>query len=304
MRKFKCLLCGNETGYNLIKMRTRNSEHNIVACTECGLQQLYPLPSLEEDKKHYDLNPHDKEITPNFNIEDIYKKFEWQNRYRVNYLQKDIKIQKDWKILDYGCGYGFLIEILKESGYHVEGLEISADRLEVIKKRQGSLDDIYTYNFLDEKENIPIELQEKFDLVTSFHLIEHITSPVYFLKKIQSLIKKDGYILLELPNIENTLMDLSPEFNDFNYIRDHVAYYSPKLIRRVVEEAGFDVIAQKGVQMYGLLNYMNWVINGTPQLNSPSYEVPAEISWLENYFRQYLTDNICSEFMYILGRKK
>lgn len=50
MRKFKCLLCGNETGYNLIKMRTRNSEHNIVACTECGLQQLYPLPSLEEDK--------------------------------------------------------------------------------------------------------------------------------------------------------------------------------------------------------------------------------------------------------------
>lgn len=63
MRKFKCLLCGNETGYNLIKMRTRNSEHNIVACTECGLQQLYPLPSLEEDKKHYDLNPHDKEIT-------------------------------------------------------------------------------------------------------------------------------------------------------------------------------------------------------------------------------------------------
>ena len=81
--------------------------------------------------------------------------------------------------------------------------------------------------------------------MTSFHLIEHITSPVYFLKKIQSLIKKDGYILLELPNIENTLMDLSPEFNDFNYIRDHVAYYSPKLIRRVVEEAGFEVIAQK-----------------------------------------------------------
>lgn len=49
---------------------------------------------------------------------------------------------------------------------------------------------------------------------------------------------------------------------------------------------------------------MYWVINGTPQLSSPSYEIPAEISWLENYFGQHLTDNICLEFMYTLEGKK
>ena len=301
---FKCLLCGEEGGYDTIKLKTRNSDHHIVRCKVCGLQQLFPLPTVDEDKEHYDSNPHDRQTTPEFGIEELYKKFEYPNQYRVDYLEKDIGIQKDWKILDYGCGYGFLMEMLLKRGYDVKGCEISEDRLNVIRNRQGNLDRIYTFNLLETGTEIPKELEGRFDCVLSFHLIEHITSPVLFLKKLKGLIKPGGYLLMEMPNISNILMELSPEFNNYNYIRDHVAYYTPELMKSLCEKAGFTVILQKGVQIYGIMNNMNWAINGKPQLTAPSYVAPECIRWLEDYFKKKVNDDITSEFMYILAEKR
>lgn len=108
---------------------------------------------------------------------------------------------------------------------------------------------------------------------------------------------------MEMPNIDNVLMDLSPEFNDYNYIRDHVAYYTPAQMRRLCESAGFAVVRQRGVQVYGIMNNMNWAINGRPQLEAPSYEAPECIRWLEDYFRERLEEDVRSEFMYVLARK-
>lgn len=299
---FKCLLCGDIQSPQIIKNRTRNSSHNIVMCRKCGLQQLFPLPTIAEDERHYDMNPHDRETTPDFDIEDIYHKFEYQNQYRVNYLEQEIGLQKEWKILDYGCGYGFLMEMLLREGYQVEGLEISADRLEVIKARQGDLNKIYSFNILDNEVSVPKEMIGKYDCVMSFHLIEHISAPIHFLCQLKKMIRKGGYLLMEMPNISNILMDLSPEFNDYNYIRDHVAYYTPELIRKLCEDAGFSVIRQRGVQIYGLMNNMNWIVNGTPQLSSPSYVAPDKIKWLEDCYKEKLNNDISSEFMYILAR--
>ena len=45
---------------------------------------------------------------------------------------------------------------------------------------------------------VPDDMYEKYDLVTMFHLIEHITTPVDFLQKVASLIKPNGYLLMEM----------------------------------------------------------------------------------------------------------
>lgn len=192
MEEFKCLLCGSRGDYETVKTRTRDSNHHVVKCASCGLQQLFPLPTVEEDKEYYDKNPHDRRTTPGLDIDGLHRKFEYPNRYRVEYLESDIGIQKDWKMLDYGCGYGFLMEMLLERGYDVEGCEISEDRLGIIQRRQGDLSRIYSFNLLEEGADIPDDMLGRYDCVTSFHLIEHITSPVAFLKKIKPLIKGGG----------------------------------------------------------------------------------------------------------------
>lgn len=296
--EFKCLLCGGEESI-LIKNKTRNSMHKIVQCTKCGLHQLFPLPTVEEDAKYYDENPHDRTITPNFSVEDIYHKFEFQNYSRVKYLKK-FGLDKNWKILDFGCGYGFFIEMMEKEGFLLDGIEISEDKLKVCKLRMGEKSKrIRDINLLSEE--LPCEMKSKYDMVTMFHLLEHITQPVLLLKKVKEMIRKRGYLVVEVPNVNNKMMKASSAFNDFFYIRDHVAYYTPELLENLLTGIGFDTILIRGNQVYGLTNHMNWIINGVPELEAPSYESCESMKWIEKMYKDTMDDNVWSEYMYIIA---
>ncbi len=300
MKSFCCLLCGGGE-YELIKDRTRDSSHKVVKCLECGMTQLYPLPSVEEDEEYYNMNSHDKKITPSYTIEELYEKFKFHNQTKINYLEK-YGINKKWKMLDFGCGYGFFIQMMREKGYDFDGIEISKDRLSICQKRLGAhFKNIRNINLLI--EDVSDDLIEKYNLITMFHLLEHILKPHELLNKIAMMLKPDGLLVIEVPNIDNLMMLASKEFNDFFYIRDHVAYYRPDLLKKVVEECGFEILLQKGNQIYGLTNHMNWIINRRPELKNPSYESCEAMKWIEDVYKMRLNENLKSEYMYVIAKK-
>lgn len=303
--QFCCLNCGGKNK-EIIKKHTRGgeSEHLVVQCCTCGLQQLFPLPTIEEDEIYYDENSHDRGITPEFSMDEIYNKFEYQNISRKNYILEEIKPDMGWNIMDYACGYGFFIEMMEKEGYKMEGVEISKDRRSVCKERltKETYSRIYSFNLLN--ESIPTELEGKYQLITMFHLLEHIITPFEFLKKVKNLLSNNGILVLELPNVSNSMMDISQEFNDFFYIRDHVAYYSPQIVKDLLERAGFCDIEIKGIQMHGLFNHVNWILNKEPQREKPDYIACEGMQWIEKIYKEELEKQIKSEYMYIIARVK
>ena len=48
---------------------------------------------------------------------------------------------------------------------------------------------------------------------------------------------------------------------------------------------------------------MNWIINGRPELENPSYESCESMKWIENIYKEKLNNDIRSEYMYIVARK-
>lgn len=305
-KEFKCLLCGCKKEYEFVKEGTRDSTHNVVQCRKCGLVQLFPLPSVEEDAEYYNKNVHDKATTPDLDIEGIYQKFLFQNLNKLRYLKEKIKIQKDWKMLDYASGYGFFIQLMQENGYLFDGVEISEERIKICRERlqmnKQSDRQIFTFNLLE--QDVPEELEEKYDLITMFHLLEHLIKPVELLEKVRKMLKPDGILVLELPNYANSMMKISKEFHDFFFIRDHVAYYTPETVMRAVEGGGYKDVEIGGVQLYGLTNHMNWILNKGPQLLNPSYESCEGMKWIEEIYKRELERTLCSEYMYVIARKQ
>ena len=57
---------------------------------------------------------------------------------------------------------------------------------------------IYTFNA--QEEEVPSELTEKYDLITMFHLLEHLVMPIDLLKKVRKMLKQEGVLFFELPN--------------------------------------------------------------------------------------------------------
>lgn len=102
---------------------------------------------------------------------------------------------KQLKILEVGCGFGYLTYALHKAGFDVLGIDISQVAIDNAIKRYGSL-----YKCIDLKKHA-LELQdEKYDLVIFTEVIEHIENVQEFMSAAKSSIKSNGKLLLTTPN--------------------------------------------------------------------------------------------------------
>jgi SAM-dependent methyltransferase len=96
------------------------------------------------------------------------------------------------KVLDVGCGFGFLLAELKGRGFESEGLEISPtglrhSRSKGVKVHEGILD----------AGRFP---EKSFDAVCAFYVIEHLESPRSFLREARRILGPGGVLLMRWPN--------------------------------------------------------------------------------------------------------
>jgi len=107
----------------------------------------------------------------------------WLRRRRVNM----IKPYLEGKILDIGCGVGYLSEFVPKNLYY--GMDIDEVSLEIAHKR---------YPGVRFESKYPEG--EQFETIVLLAVIEHVDDPTYFLKQLKSLLVPSGRILLTTPN--------------------------------------------------------------------------------------------------------
>lgn len=108
-------------------------------------------------------------------------------------LVKD-KIKTTSKILDVGAGSGAFINRIKKYGGRFSAIEIDKDSFRVENVKLYSLD--LNTDFAD-------DINDKFDLIISIEVIEHIENPWHFIRQLKKLLANSGNILITTPNPEN-----------------------------------------------------------------------------------------------------
>jgi SAM-dependent methyltransferase len=137
---------------------------------------------------------------------------EWRLRRPYGNLLKRLLasgLKKDHRILDYGCGSGALVRFLRSNGYETSGY------------------DAYTEAFADRSV-----LDQRYDVVVSQDVIEHVDSPRALLREFQGLVVPGGTIAIGTPDAR--AVDLSkPE--DFVHVL-HAPYHRHILARDALQE--------------------------------------------------------------------
>ncbi len=150
--------------------------------------------------------------------------------FRRNQLKTFLKKYKilNKKILEIGSGAGQHIQALIDGKVNAFGLEYGNYYYnEKIKKK------IYKGFIFDKKiKNNP------YSSFFCFNFLEHFPDPVLALLSIKKILTKPGYGLIEVPNLE---FDLKNKEN-FNLVRDHVSYFTPKTLSIAIELAGFEIL--------------------------------------------------------------
>ena len=217
-----CNLCGSNH-VAVLSLRSRSGAPlRTVICKNCGLVWSDPFP-------------HD----PRQFYEDDYR-LEYKNTYApkpkhilragrvaVDRHQK-IKhlLHKPQTMLDVGTGGGEFAYLLKSLGHDLHGIEPNKGYGEYSAAEYGLNLQIGFIQDAQLEEN-------SFDIITIWHVLEHTADPFSVLTKLRSLLKPDGILVVEVPNIEATCQSPKSTFHEA-----HLYNFNRATLRRMGEKAG------------------------------------------------------------------
>lgn len=171
---------------------------------------------------------------------------------RANLLRPMVT-NKKW--LDFGSGMGGALRLLKDDCLTANALEIqSGPREYLAEKGIQSFSDI---------SSLP---DENYDILTLFHVFEHLPDPIITLKNLMPKLKKNATVLIEVPNANDALLSLyeSSSFKDFTLWSEHLLLHTSESLKLFIEEAGLVATCIKGLQRYSLSNHLHWLSKNKP----------------------------------------
>lgn len=195
-RLSKCPLCKSGRFLNYAEITDHAvSKENFILCKCSNCELLFTNPRPTEDKigpyynfpEYYSHEDKAKNLT-----QWIYQKVRnFSISKKVNFISR---LKRKGKLLDYGCGTGEFLKAAKNKGWKISGIEPNEKA-----RNQANLK-------LNEKVKNSIEELNKnsdYDIITLFHVLEHIHELRKTLKKIITHLKSDGYLIIAVPNADS-----------------------------------------------------------------------------------------------------
>jgi SAM-dependent methyltransferase len=244
-------LCGSKDSAFLFEARDRlhgiGGTFSYVRCSECGLVYMNPQVVPEDTGKLYpsDYAPHS--TAAKGSAAAIRSLYNWLMKIPViaQFIRwvTNVKITNDIyrllgqnsRILDIGCGAGaFLNRVKTEKDCEVYGIDISEAAVEAAKDSFGL--DILKGSIA----GAPFE-DGSFDVITAWWYLEHIPDPRATAARISSLLKRNGYCIIGVPNFESFNAKV---FKNKWYHLDcprHLCIWTPSAMKRLMEQHGLMV---------------------------------------------------------------
>ena len=200
---------------------------------------------------------------------------------RFNYLKNKIKNKS---LLDFGCGKGKFLKIAKKHNKNIAGLEVSKQLINYLSGK------FKMYENLD-------EIDQKFDVVTLFHVLEHIPNQIETLKNIKKVIHKKGKLFIEIPHANDLLLNLKV-FRNFTLWSEHLVLHTKFSIIKYLKISGFKIDKVVFIQRYNFLNHLRWFLEGKPDghlINQKIYDKDIIRSYEKFLVKNQLTDTIFVE---------
>jgi 2-polyprenyl-3-methyl-5-hydroxy-6-metoxy-1,4-benzoquinol methylase len=105
-----------------------------------------------------------------------------------------------------------------------------------------------------------------YDLITAFHVVEHLSDPRSILREFKDFLAPKGRIVIEVPSSSDALLTLyeSEPFQHFTYWSQHLYLFNAKTLETLVQQSGLKVISIQQYQRYPLSNHLYWLSKGKP----------------------------------------
>ncbi|MBS1272485.1 MAG: Ubiquinone biosynthesis O-methyltransferase [Candidatus Marinimicrobia bacterium] len=193
-----CPVCSSKNYRKWRTVRDRfdvipGQEFTIVNCEDCGFRFLNPRPDIESIGIFYEPEGYDPFLSTKDKVsltDSMYSMVRTFSLWRKRLLIEDFR--RSGSLLDVGCGTGEFVRYMQDFQWEVAGVE-PAERAREFVASHG----------IQVTESLGKTPDNQYDVVTLWHVIEHLHDLEGAVKKLAALTKSGGYLVLAMPNMES-----------------------------------------------------------------------------------------------------
>jgi len=232
----KCPWCGSEKAQINLWLKDEfltKEDFHICECLNCGL--LYTMPRPDKDKigayykseAYYSHQENKKGFIPK--VYERVKSINLKHKYRLatNGMQPG-------KLLDIGCGVGDFLHTAEMHGWECIGVEPSEDAKTIAQKRmKGKI------IVSEELEGFP---DGAFDVITMWHVLEHVDDLKWQVAQLQRLVKPSGRVVIAVPNYKSYDGQFYKEHWAAYDVPRHLNHFNRITLSKIFKTSGLELV--------------------------------------------------------------
>ena len=223
----QCTICGS----HLTRVFGGKNNCTLYECMGCRLVFVHPIPQnleqiygkeyfkKEEGNTAHGYSDYDKDKEPMRSI------FEW-------YIQKCETYVSGRKLFDVGAATGYVLNIAKKRGWQTYGSELSSYAAGVAASRGHQM----IQGRLTKARQLP-----HVDAVMMWDVLEHVDDPRAYIKAVNTMLPMGGVLMISTPDKSSLWSRLMGMRWQLIVPPEHLFYYSPSNLSRLLTECGFEV---------------------------------------------------------------
>ena len=240
MEPTACPLCGAGEARTICTDRIKGvaNEFVIVRCAACSMAYTNPVPTPGSLTRHYASSPLRAEL------DEAHRRHspEFVRSLCAQRMRSVEGLCAPGRLLDVGCGFGEFAAFAREQGWQSYATELAPSRVEAARRLLGR-DRVFDTDV----DGLP-DSAGPFDVITAFHVLEHVRDPLAFLRRLRDLLTPGGWLVVEVPNLGGLRVRLrrKPLANQL-----HITHFEPHTLRRALEQSGFTISKISGANNKG-----------------------------------------------------
>ena len=289
-----CPLCAESNilkQFDINDLSISHEDFEIWDCQSCGFRFTQNVPNQSHAGPYYESEDY---VSHSDNTEGfIHKVYHIARRYMLKSKRSLVSRHANGKsLLDIGSGTGYFPAIMKEAGYEVMGVEIN-DSARAYSKQKFGINVVKPAIFENK------ELNKKFDIITMWHVLEHVYDMHGYISNIHDILNDNGHIIIALPNYKS--YDGS-HYNTYwaGYdVPRHLWHFTAKDIQFIANKHGYELKTKKRMPLDSF--YVS--------LLSEKYK-KSKLSLIKgfiygklSYINSLMNVDHCSSIIYVLKKK-
>ncbi|HUR30871.1 MAG TPA: class I SAM-dependent methyltransferase [Saprospiraceae bacterium] len=201
-------------------------------CVQCHLKATHPQPDAKDLGRYYSSKEYISHSDTNSGITNklFHRARNFMMKKKYHWVSKAAD-KTSGNLLDIGAGTGYFAKYMHDHGWNVTALEpdetarkVAAEKLKI---QLLSLDEL------------PDLIQGSYDVITLWHVLEHVHDVTGYMNHFRSLLKPNGIIVIAVPNYTSRDAEqYGPQWAAYDVPR-HLWHFSPASIEKLLVRHGF-----------------------------------------------------------------